>query len=92
MRFLKLDLADEDDAKTTTIEATDLPTLIQSEHRKYLDDDRLSPCHGTTVAEALGHDDDSIQWSPGDGGQYTIAVYAPDTEDGRKTIEEWLEE
>lgn len=80
--FLKLDLADEDNKTTTTVQAESMDALLDAEVKEYQDDDRLDPCHGFRRAECVFRDHNSIQWEPGDGGQYTIAVYAEDTEVG----------
>ena len=92
MRFLKLDLADEDNPVQTTVEAESLEALLEAEVADYREDDRLEPCYGYKTAECVSHNDDSIQWAPGDGASYTIAVYAPDTPEGRQEIASWLEE
>jgi hypothetical protein len=89
--FLKLDLGDEDNPIRTTHEAESLPALLDAEAEKYRKDDRLSPCHGMRTAECVSVDDNSVQWSPGDGGSYTIAVYAPDTPAGAEELDSWLE-
>lgn len=91
MRFVKLDLADEDNPVQTVIEAKSLDALLDAEAAEYREDDRLSPCCGLRTAECVSRDDDSIQWAPGDGGQYTIAVYAPDTPEGREEIQSFCE-
>lgn len=92
VRFLKLDLCDEDDKVQTIVEAESMDALLDAEAAEYREDDRLSPCYGLRTAECVSRDNNSIQWSPGDGGQYTIAVYAPDTPEGREEIQSWLEE
>jgi hypothetical protein len=89
--FLKLDLADEDNPVQTTVQAETLDALLDAEAGEYRQDDRLSPCHGYRTAECVSHDHNSVQWTPGDGGQYTIAVYAPDTPEGREEIQSWLD-
>lgn len=89
MRFLKLDLGDEDNPVRTTVEAESLDALLDTEAASYREDDRLEPCHGFRTAECVRRDDNSVQWEPGDGGSYTIAVYAPDTPEGREEIASW---
>tara|TARA_R110000868_G_scaffold47769_8_gene156250 strand:+ start:605 stop:883 length:279 start_codon:yes stop_codon:yes gene_type:complete len=88
--FLKLDLCDEDDPITTQVQAESLDALLDAEAEQYRADDRLSPCHGHRTAECVSRDDNSIQWAPGDGGQYTIAIYAQDTLEGRQEIDSRL--
>ena len=89
-KFLKLDFGDSDNLVQTTLEAESLDALLDAEAEQYRKDDRLSPCGGFRTAECVSRDEDSIQWEPGDGGQYTIARYAPDTPEGREEIESWL--
>ncbi len=88
--FLKADLADEDNPVTSTIQAESLEALLEAEVREFEQDDRLSPVYGLQTAECLSHDENSVQWAPGDGGQYTIAVYAEDTPEGREEINSWV--
>ena len=90
--FLKLDMTDEDEPKLTTVQAENLEALLEAETAEYQKDDSLDPCFGLSRAECLSHDNDSIRWAPGDGGQYTIVVYAPDTPEGREEINSWLDE
>jgi hypothetical protein len=92
MRFLKLDLCDEENPVQTTVEAESLDALLDAEAARYREDDRLEPCHGFRTAECIRRDDNSVQWEPGDGGAYTIAVYAPDTPEGREEIASWLDD
>lgn len=90
-KFLKLDLIEDDELPIVTEhEAETMKALIKEEYASLLDDDRLSPCFGTTIEEALSHDEDSIQWSPGDGGGYTIVRFFPTTPEGQKALEEYF--
>lgn len=76
--FLKLDLRDLEDIRVTVIKAESQPKLLKKELRELYDDDELSPCFTMdSIAECLHADHDSITYSPGDGGSYTIAVYGP---------------
>ena len=74
-----------------------MEALLAAQVAEYREDDRLSPCHGFRTAECVSqtsrinpHDHNSVQWAPGDGGQYTIAIYAADTPEGREEIGSWL--
>ncbi len=89
--FLKLDLADEDNMVVSTVQAESIEQAIEQALQEAMVDDRLSPCHGRTLTECLSKDDTSVQWSPGDGGQHTIVVVVPDTDEGRAEIDTWLE-
>ena len=90
--FLKLDLADEDNLVVTPLQAETIEQAIEKAYQEALADDRLCPCHGYTQAECLSKRDDSIQWSPGDGADYTILLVVPDTEEGRAKIDNWLKD
>ena len=90
-QFLKLDLADCDNPAQTTVEAKSLDALLDAEAAEYRQDDQMSPCHGFRTAECVSRDHNSVQWAPGDGGQYTIAVYAPDTPEGREELASWVD-
>ena len=89
--FLKLDLVDGDDISFSEVQAEDLDSLVRTELSKYCGDDRLEPCFGQQLTQCLTsrvHDDCvSILWSPGDGGEYTVATYSPDTEAHRQRCE-----
>jgi hypothetical protein len=85
MRFLKLELLDEDEPVVTTVEEENLHCLLQAELKEYRDDDRLEPCYG--VPKTLHVDEDSVQWTPGNGGQYTVARYFLDSPAGREELE-----
>jgi len=92
MRFLKLDRCDEDEPIQSVVEAESLDALLDAEAESYRNDDRLEPCYGLMREECVSKGVDSIQWSPGDGGEYTIAVYAPCTPEGSAELFSWIEE
>ena len=73
--FLKLDLVDEEESIITTIEAKDLESLLKSELKKYIADDRLESCCEGQRAKELSISGNSIQWLPGDGSWPIIATY-----------------
>jgi hypothetical protein len=91
VRFMKLSLADEDNPVITHHEAESLDALLDAEAAEYRQDDQLSPCYGFRTAECVTRDHNSVQWTPGDGGRYTIAIYAPDTPEGKEEIQSWID-
>ena len=88
--FLKLNLCN-DESIVTVVEAETLQHAVQAAFEEALANDQLEACHGTTRAQALSHDANSVQWAPGDGGQYTLFLLAPNTPEGQATIDEWIE-
>lgn len=88
MVFLKLDLLDEDQAIITKVEGANIHMLLINERKLLKDDDRLEPCHGhRKKIEISGN---TIQWIPGDGGSYTVAMYFDDTQGGRNRLQQEL--
>ena len=77
MRIEKIDRADEDEPITTIVEAESLEALGRTETAALLVDDRFCPCYGypKEFEAKIENDHMSIEWSPGDGGAYTIAEY-----------------
>ena len=90
LKFLKVDIGDEDNPVRTVVEAENMDALLDAEAAQYRTDDRLEPCSGEEIAECVSRDENSVQWEPGDGGAYTIARYCPDTPAGREDQELWL--
>jgi hypothetical protein len=89
MTFLKLDLLDaEDEPIITKIEDANIHMLLINERHAHKDDDRLSPCHGYPKKVEIS--DNTIQWIPGDGGSYTVAMYFEDTPGGRNRLQQEL--
>lgn len=89
--FVKLNLADEDNPVQTIHQAESMAALLVEEVQKCRRDSNLEGCFGSGSGNLFA-DGDSLQWEPGDGGQYTIARYAPDTPEGREEIASWLDE
>jgi len=79
MRIEKIDRigTDEDGTTTTIIEAESLEALGRAETAVFLVDDRFCPCYGYSqeFETHIKNDQMSIEWSPGDGGVYTVAEY-----------------
>lgn len=83
-RFIKLDLADCDNATRSFVEGESLEGVLKNELAKAMADDRFEPCHGfDKIIDIRGN---SLIFLPGDGGIYTIAKFFPDTEEGRAEL------
>jgi len=91
--FLKLDRADDEMPVITEVHAETLQNALKNALEECMRDDRLDPCsqHGSR-SECLRTDDDSVQWSPGDGCDYTIIVIAEATPEGMAKLESYLVE
>jgi len=70
MKFLKVELLNTDQPVHSEVDAPCVKSLFAQELAAYQADDRL----GDDVV-GLSVDDMEILWEPGDGGQYTVAIY-----------------
>ena len=78
MQIKKRDYSDDEEKPViTTHEATSLRDFVRQERSAYASDLRGSQCHGSPlrVMAYVGSKTATIQWAPGDGGEYTLAKY-----------------